>query len=200
MEPGDLLYLPRGQYHDALADEGGAVHIAFGVTYAIGIDVMSFLYDRVIAEPEFRANLPRRALPDADARLATQLRALAERLSAVLADPKTAGQIAVLQSGFHYPRHAYDLPDLLTAAEDARYGVRAKGIRLVQQGGRYGLVPEGSRAATEVPAEVGGMVAWVLERPEFSASELAAAFPDRRPGQRDQLLRDLGAMRLIEAL
>jgi hypothetical protein len=78
--------------------------------------------------------------------------------------------------------------------------VRAKGVRLVQQGGRYGLVPEGSRAATEVPAEVSGMVAWVLERPEFSAAELAAAFPDRQPGQREQLLRDLGTMRLIEAL
>src|SRR5690606_35780596 len=25
MAPGDLLYLPRGQYHDALADEGGTV-------------------------------------------------------------------------------------------------------------------------------------------------------------------------------
>jgi ribosomal protein L16 Arg81 hydroxylase len=200
MEPGDLLYLPRGQYHDALADEGGAVHIAFGVTYPIGIDVMSYLYDRVVAEPEFRANLPPRSLPDADARLATRLAALAERLGAVLADPKTLRQIAALQSAFHYPRHAYDLPGLLTAAEDARYGVRAKGIRLVQQGGRYGLVPEGSRAATEVPAEVSGMVAWVLERPEFSAGELAAAFPDHRPGQREQLLRDLGAMRLIEAL
>jgi ribosomal protein L16 Arg81 hydroxylase len=81
MAPGDLLYLPRGLYHDALADEGGAVHIAFGVTYPIGIDVMSFLYDRVIAEPEFRANLPRRALPDADERLAAQLGALAGRLS-----------------------------------------------------------------------------------------------------------------------
>jgi len=200
MEPGDLLYLPRGQYHDALADEGGAVHIAFGVTYPIGIDVMSFLYDRVIAEPEFRANLPRRSLPDADARLAAHLGALTERLSRVLADPKTAQQIAALQQGFHYPRHAYDLPDLLDEAEDARFGVRAKGIRLVQQGGRYGLVAEGSRAATEVPAEVSGMVAWVLERPEFSAAELAAAFPDRQPGQREQLLRDLGTMRLIEAL
>src|ERR687891_1831614 len=59
MEPGDLLYLPRGQYHDALADEGGTVHIAFGVTYPIGMDVVSFLFDRVAALPEFRANLPR---------------------------------------------------------------------------------------------------------------------------------------------
>ena len=41
MEPGDLLYLPRGQYHDALADEGGTIHIAFGITYPIGMDVMT---------------------------------------------------------------------------------------------------------------------------------------------------------------
>jgi len=200
MAPGDLLYLPRGQYHDALADEGGAVHIAFGVTYPIGVDVMSLLFERVIAEPEFRANLPRRALPDADARLGEHLAALAARLGTVLADPGTRRQIALLQQSFYYPRHAYDLPDLLDAAEDARYGVRAKGIRLVQQGGRYGLVPEGSRAATEVPAEVSGMVAWVLERPEFSAGELAAAFPERPSSQRDKLLRDLGAMRLIEVI
>jgi ribosomal protein L16 Arg81 hydroxylase len=200
MEPGDLLYLPRGQYHDALADEGGAVHIAFGVTYPIGIDVMSYLFERVVAEPEFRANLPRRSLPDAETRLAERLQTLGACLSRMLADPKTARQIAAQQQGFHYPRHAYDLPDLLTAAEDARYGVRAKGLRLVQAGGRYGLVPEGARAATEVPAEVSGMVAWVLERLEFSAAELAAAFPDREAGQREQLLRDLGTMRLIEAL
>ena len=78
--------------------------------------------------------------------------------------------------------------------------MRAKGIRLVQQGGRYGLVPEGSRAATEVPGRGQRHGRWVLERPEFSASELAAAFPEPPAGQREQLLRDLGAMRLIEAL
>ncbi|HSA81509.1 MAG TPA: cupin domain-containing protein, partial [Geminicoccaceae bacterium] len=77
MEPGDLLYLPRGQYHDALADEGGAVHIAFGVTYPIGMDVMALLYERVVGEPEFRANLPRRDRPDAERELAASFEALA---------------------------------------------------------------------------------------------------------------------------
>ena len=76
MEPGDLLYLPRGQYHDALADEGGTMHIAFGITYPIGMDVMTFLFDRVVAEPEFRANLPRPAHPEAAA-LQDRLTALA---------------------------------------------------------------------------------------------------------------------------
>ena len=200
MEPGDLLYLPRGQYHDALADEGGTVHIAFGITYPIGMDVMSFLFDRVAAEPEFRANLPRRDRPEAAAALQEHLAALGDKIRGSWPNPKTAAQIAALQRGFRYPRHFYDLPDLLEQPADDRFRVRAKGIRLVQQGGRYGLLQEGARAATEVPADLGALVGWVLERREFARSELTAAFPERRPAEVDQLLRDLGAMRLTEPI
>jgi ribosomal protein L16 Arg81 hydroxylase len=200
MEPGDLLYLPRGQYHDALADEGGTVHIAFGVTYAIGLDVVSFLFDRAVAEPEFRASLPRPDGPDGGRALSARLALLGDRIGAILAEPKTAAQITALQRGFHYPRHAYDLPDLLGEPANDRFRVRAKGIRLVQQGGRYCLVEEGSRAATEVPAEVSPLVAWVLERREFSRRELVAAFPERQAAQLEQLLRDFGAMRLTEPI
>ena len=200
MEPGDLLYLPRGQYHDALADEGGTVHIAFGVTYPIGMDVMTFLFDRVAAEPEFRANLPRVDHPDAAAALQGHLSALSDKIGKVLTEPRTADQIAALQRGFRYPRYAYDLPDLLEQPADDRFRVRAKGVRLVQQGGRYGLLQEGARAATEVPADVSALVAWVLERPEFARSELGAAFAERRAAELDLLLRDLGTMRLIEPI
>jgi ribosomal protein L16 Arg81 hydroxylase len=200
MEPGDLLYLPRGQYHDALADEGGTVHIAFGVTYPIGFDVMTILFDRVAAEPEFRANLPRPGGPDASRALRAHLAGLGAKIGAILAEPKTTAQIAALQRGFRYPRHAYDLPELLSEPADDRFRMRAKGVRMVQQGGRYGLIEEGSRAATEVPAEVSAMVAWVLERREFSRSELAAAFPERQAAQLEQLMRDLGAMRLVEPI
>jgi hypothetical protein len=198
MEPGDLLYLPRGQYHDALADDGGAAHIAFGVTYPIGMDVMSLLFERVVALPEFRANLPRSNQPDAEGKLAAHLGALADQIAKVLAEPETAREIRALQQTFHYPRHSYDLPDLLAAAPDDRYRVRATGIRLVEQGGRFGLVAEGSRTATEVPADVSAMVGWVLKQPAFSPAELAAAFPERPAAAIERLLRDLRAMRLIE--
>ena len=144
------------------------MHVAFGITYPIGMDVMSFLFERVAAEPEFRANLPRPDGPDAAPALSARLSALSDRIRAVLAEPRTAAQIASLQRGFRYPRHAYALPDLLAEPADDRFRVRAKGIRMVQQNGRYGLVQEGSRAATEVPAEVGPLVRWVLERREFS--------------------------------
>jgi bifunctional lysine-specific demethylase and histidyl-hydroxylase MINA len=200
MEPGDLLYLPRGQYHDAIADEGGAVHIAFGITYPIGLDIVTMLFERMMYEPVFRANLPRLDRTGDDRALAERLRVLADGIAGVLTEPKTVEQVKVMQRGFHYPRHAYDLPALLTEAADERYRVRAGGIRMVQQGGRFGLVREGERAATEVPADVSAMVGWVLERQQFSRHELALAFPERGSAQLDSLLRDLGAMRLTEPI
>ena len=200
MEPGDLLYLPRGQYHDAIADEGGAVHIAFGVTYPIGLDVVSTLFERMLFEPVFRANLPRPDGSGDDRALRERLRVLADGIAAVLAEPKTLEQIKVMQREHRYPRHAYDLPDLLAETADERFRVRAAGLRLVQQGGRFGLVREGTRAATEVPADVSAMVGWVLERKQFSRHELAQAFPERQAAQLDSLLRDLGAMRLTEPI
>ena len=59
LRPGDLLYLPRGQYHYALADDGPCVHIAWGVTYPIGMDVVSYAFERMVGEAVGRANLPR---------------------------------------------------------------------------------------------------------------------------------------------
>ncbi|MGI9489535.1 MAG: cupin domain-containing protein [Geminicoccaceae bacterium] len=194
MEPGDLLYLPRGQYHDALADEGGAVHIAFGATYPIGMDVMSMLFDQVLAEPVFRANLPRPDTGVLDERLAD----LAEKIRSILQDPKTAAAVTKFQEGFSYPRHGYDLPALLEAPDDAAYKVHGKDIKLVEQAGRYGLVKAGSRQAIEVPGGVAEMVEWVLKRQQFSKSDLANAFPNRPANVLDKLITDLGNMRLTE--
>lgn len=194
MEPGDLLYLPRGQYHDALADEGGAVHIAFGATYPIGMDVMSMLFDKVLADPAFRSNLPR---PDTGL-LADHLAKLAEGISGVLKDPKTQAAIADVQRGFSYARHDYDLPGLLETPSDTAFQVTAEDVKLIEQGGRYGLVKAGSRNAVEVPADVADMVEWVLKRQQFSRSDLASTFPERPPQALDKLLTDLGNMRLTE--
>ena len=198
MEPGDLLYLPRGWYHDALADEGGCIHVAFGITYPIGLDVLSLLFERVLDEPEFRANLPRPDGPGARDALSGRLHDLGRVLRRVLQDQKTAVAVETFQRGYAYPRHGYDLPDLLSQEVETTYRVRAAGIRLVEHAGRHGLVREGSRQATEVPAEVADLVGWVLQRKRFSRGEMAAAFPGQSPQRITQVLRDLGAMKLTE--
>jgi hypothetical protein len=192
LKPGDLLYLPRGQYHYALADDGACVHIAFGVTYPIGLDVVSYLFERMIGEPLARANLPR----SDPAALRQRLAALGERIGAVLREPRSATDIEGLMAGFRYPRVEYQLPELIETAEE-RWRRKAQGVRLVEQGGRAGLVKEGSRQAVEIPLAVKAEVAWVLARPEFTRREFAAAFAAEPSGKLDKLLADLERMALI---
>jgi len=62
LRPGDLLYIPRGQYHDALASSDGTIHLAFGLTHIIGVDVLTMLFEQAISDPLFRTNIP---LPEA---------------------------------------------------------------------------------------------------------------------------------------
>lgn len=193
LKPGDLLYLPRGQYHYALADDGPCAHIAFGVTYPIGLDVVTYLFERAVAEPLARRNLPQ---GDAQA-LSERLAGLADGISAILRDPQTLKAITAFMANYRYPRAEYDLPGIIEASEE-RWRLKATGVRLIEQGGRAALAKPGTREAVEIPATVKAPVAWVLARPEFARSELAAAFAGDPPAKLDKLLADLRRMALID--
>jgi mannose-6-phosphate isomerase-like protein (cupin superfamily) len=195
LKAGDLLYLPRGQYHYALADDGACAHIAFGVTYPIGLDVMTYLFDRMVAEPIARRNLPQ----DGEKALTTRLGELAQRITAVLQEPATTADLRRFMEGYRYARAEYDLPRIIESARsDERWSLKARSVRLVEQGGRAGLVREGTREAVEVPISVKSQVAWVLSRPQFSRAELGAAFPAEPANNIEKLLGDLRRMAIIE--
>ena len=57
LNPGDLLYLPRCQFHDALASKNGAMHIAFGITYLKPIDIFQYYYEQLIVNDYFRSDI-----------------------------------------------------------------------------------------------------------------------------------------------
>jgi bifunctional lysine-specific demethylase and histidyl-hydroxylase MINA len=63
LEPGDLLYLPRGTYHDAVAESEASLHVTFGVTRPIGLDMLSLFFEKAIHESFFRQNIPTDQLP-----------------------------------------------------------------------------------------------------------------------------------------
>ncbi len=193
MKPGDLLYLPRGQYHYALAEEGGCIHMAMGVTYPIGIDFVGYLYERMITEPLARANLPR-GNPEA---LAERLRALGQRIAELAGEARTLSDMERFMAGFRYPREGYDLPDLLDPAR-MEFRVRARGIRLVEREGRTGLLREGARGAVEVPREMREMVKWVLGRQAFTRREFDRVFSSEPRDRRETFLRDMQRMALLE--
>ena len=105
--------------------------------------------------------------------------------------------VEAFQGSFRYQREVYDLPDLLEPGSLV-YEVKARGIRLVEQQGRFGLVKEGQRQAVEVPKEVSEMVRWVIGRPQFRRSELEETFADAEPARLERFLSDMERMGLIQ--
>jgi hypothetical protein len=192
LRPGDLLYLPRGQYHDALSSSLGSVHIAFGLTAIIGIDYLDTLREMAIEDPLFRANVPAPAFATEE-RIGAHLKRLAARLAEAAEHPEMATQFRAVQEAHHYKRRGYDLPE---AAMVQEYRVRAGDRKVVQVQGRWALT--GKSGAVPIPAGAERFVAWIMEREGFSGAEIEAAFPDQPAAERSKLLRDLAAMKVIE--
>jgi len=107
MEPGDLLYIPRGQYHDALASSEGSIHVTMSTSMPIGLELITILFEAAISDPLFRENLPR--LGD-DAVLAAQVAKIADRLAEIAKSPEAMKNFAAFRRSYHYPRGDFALP------------------------------------------------------------------------------------------
>jgi len=80
LDDGDVLYVPRGHWHDASAVGEPSLHLTFGYTPATGVDLVAWLADRLRADERFRRDLPRFAPPDQRAAHAAELRAAVAEL------------------------------------------------------------------------------------------------------------------------
>jgi Cupin superfamily protein len=80
---GDVLYLPRGHWHDVSALGEESLHLTIGFNRATGADLVSWLADQVRADETFRADLPRFGSVDERRVTAEGLRV---RLTALLDD------------------------------------------------------------------------------------------------------------------
>ncbi|MEM9684055.1 MAG: cupin domain-containing protein, partial [Pseudomonadota bacterium] len=169
MQPGDLLYLPRGQYHDALATSEASLHLTFGVTQATGQDVLMQLTETFIDDPLFRKPLPSF---DDEAAHAAHIAQLADHMRAVIADTGASDAIR----GFQYSRAfmccypQYFLPD---RTDPMIFRVQSLGASVVPQDGGYMLVTPHGKAPLDQPAAA--LAEWAMTRDYFSDRELSAA-------------------------
>ena len=56
--PGDIVYIPRGQFHNASTPRGRSLHVTFGIRQLTGFDVVKLLATTALGEPLFREYLP----------------------------------------------------------------------------------------------------------------------------------------------
>ena len=194
MEPGDVLYIPYGQYHDAEASSEASLHLSFGVNRTTGIDVAEVLLRSLPDVSEFRAPLPHFDNVELHAK---HLQRLAERLGALLGAPATAQQVRDFQreSAFRDTAPRLDLP---SRAAVMRYRVRPLCARIEgNDGGRRLVTALGSDALSDDEARI---AVWILDRDHFSVTGLVQAFPELDQQLVTQGLEKLLATRAIEPL
>jgi hypothetical protein len=85
MSAGDILYLPRGEVHEADLEAGDSAHLTIGIKPRRGVDFWAWLGEQAGSEAIFRADLTRHqgeaAMHEDEARLKARMHALIESSS-----------------------------------------------------------------------------------------------------------------------
>lgn len=192
LRPGDLLYIPRGWYHDALAKSEATIHVAMGLTCPIGLDLIGMLFERAVQDPLFRAVVPQPAESAGNADLVDHLKALGARLADFTRETEIVDQFAAFVAGYRYPRGNVNLPG---NAVERRFQRASDQIRLAQRNGVWHLTD--GRQGAPIPKGMQAPIAWILERSAFDEAEFGEAFQDMPAAVRSKLLADMGKMAVI---
>lgn len=178
MKPGDVLYLPRGQYHDALTGSRASLHVTFGVAPATGLALIKLLEAALTRESEFRAYLP-------DARSGTELRErlarLGERVKMVMTSPAFATDVLNHQRDLARAPADYGLP---AQAQTTWYSV-ARRAQVQRRDTGFAVVFDGGEIAVGATYPT---IEWMLKQRVFSLEDAIA----RQSGvDRSELRSDL---------
>jgi ribosomal protein L16 Arg81 hydroxylase len=154
LEDGDVLYLPRGHWHDVSAVGEESLHLTIGFNAATGVDLVAWLADQLRADELFREDLPRFAGPGARAERAEALRRRLAELTAgddlvdrFLAD-RDAQAPAQTRVGLPWAATA----ELLPPDDDFEVRLLAPRAALVDGEGTVALVGAGKRLVFAAPA------------------------------------------------
>ena len=181
MEPGDILYLPRGTMHAATSNETATIHLTIGIHRQLWFPlIQEALLDLCAKDPRLRAALPLgfARSPEATAEAAQQLRDLLGVLAAeVRAEPLVSG--AAARSTFTAsPSLRGHLRDLEEADEitGATPVFRRVGIRYNLGVAGSAIRLEFHNKILELPTSLAHTVAFLVNGDEkaFTAADLPA--------------------------
>ena len=111
LKPGDLLYIPRGQYHDALASENGAIHVAFGLTYFKPIDLMSGIWEKFILNQFMRSDIKSNSSKE---ELKNTLNKFSKEIEKIIDTDETLEILENNIKNWSYPIKEYSIKNLIS--------------------------------------------------------------------------------------
>ncbi|AHH96076.1 cupin domain-containing protein [Kutzneria albida] len=155
LEDGDVLYVPRGHWHDVSALGEQSLHLTIGVNRATGVDLVAWLADQVRAEELFREDLPRFASEQERAQRSAVLRArLGELMATDLVDRFLADRDAQAPTHTRIGLPFAATSELLPAEDEALVRLLAPRAVLERGQGTVALAAGGQRLVFAEPAGV----------------------------------------------
>ncbi len=153
MRAGDVLYLPRGWYHDALATDGPSLHVTFAITPLHGRTLLALLNIEAMKDPAYRAFAPP-ATEDGGAALAEHLAAYGQILARIAASPAFGEEVAKAQTRMTPRPPSFTLPE-------------RKPVTLYRTTGR---------SFPACPGAVRETYDWAIEERQFAIEDMVAHF------------------------
>jgi hypothetical protein len=188
LAPGDLLYVPAGQFHVALALEEASLHISFGTMRPTAHDFLATLLEGLPADPAFRKPL---APGDDLAQHGTWLAELAQRLAAAVGNPARAQELAAFQRAKAFARWGG-----LTVRDRRvvqRFRVRWLGARLE---GESLTLP--GRPPVSLSPEAARLAAWALPQDLIDERRILPAMAPLPPPAIAEAVRALVSAGLLD--
>lgn len=192
MRPGDMLYIPRGFCHDALASSGESLHVTFSITPLDGRALFRMLEEEAILDPAFREYLPDARVGDGR-ELEERLTSLGERLMRMLTSRGFAARLGDRQRLQVERNVAFTLPERRRLDFYAR---TPQPVELRREGCLYLLTSAGRSLSLE---SLGRAAEWILDQAGFSLQQLVATFPHLDEVELEGLVQTLERMEIIFA-
>lgn len=107
LNPGDVLYIPRGHWHYALALDEPSLHLTLGLHCKTGIDFLEWLVGELRQKEEWRRSLPLRI---DTAPVKAHVDSLVQNLDQYLAGSNVGQDYSSYLDGLEKPMAKYSLP------------------------------------------------------------------------------------------
>jgi ribosomal protein L16 Arg81 hydroxylase len=193
LRPGDLLYMPRGTFHQAVANETASLHLTIGVQPVVWADVIRRAVDKVVEQDDrYHEALPMGFARDDGLRESAAEHALS--LLGVLHDSLRPTEIvadgtrrALLARKPSLAGHLLDLERLPGLDLDTKVS-RREDVVWELRAGESGIDLEFHGKGVHFPSHVGDELRYVAEADHFTGRQIPGALDD--PG-RLVLLRTL---------
>jgi len=190
LKPGDLLYIPRGQYHDALASKNGAIHIAFGLTYFKGIDCMNSLWQNFILNEFMRNDI---GINPNSEEIKTLLKKLSNELNDIINSSKALESVKENIKNWQYPIQEYSIKTIVS--EGPSYLID-KSIKFETKEGKPYLTS--AKGSVQIPDKFKSLIEFIIVQESINEKSLKAQFQDISDEIIIECLENLKKMNVIK--